>query len=222
MVFLCPKNNTLLNLNIMKYETIKEFSKSAKTSRSSIYRFYHNNTDLFKQTKIEKRKRVIPVNHQKYFNMEIMHSEYNILYSENKSMKNLIDALMDKNSLCRTLWEMEWTYFITVAYKAERNKKSCYRMMSALYDHLVISFPETPIRIFFTTEEFINRNGYHNHLVLHVGKGCADWIVRQTIMNFFIYDRIDIKNYDPYKAGLFYITKEGLVNEDWDLFDSNF
>lgn len=205
----------------MKYETIKEFSKSAKTSRSSIYRFYNNNADLFKKTKIEKRKRVIPICHRKYFNIEIMHDEYNVLCSENKSMKNLIDGLMDKDSLCRTLWEMKWTYFITVAYKAERNKKSCYRMMDALYEHLVAIFPNTTVRMFFTTEEFTNREGYHNHLVLYIGNEYADWVVQETIKSFFNYDRTDIAYYDPYKAGLFYIAKEGLVNEDWDLFGSD-
>lgn len=205
----------------MKYETIKEFTKTAKTSRSSIYRFYHNNPDLFKKTKIENRKRVIPNTHQKYFNMEIMHDEYNVLCSENKSMKNLIDGLMDKNSLCRTLWEMDWTYFITVAYKAERNKKPCYRMMDSLYEHLVSSFPDATIRMFFTTEKFTNRNGYHNHLVLYTSKEYADWIIQDTIRNFFQYDRTDIAYYDPYKAGLFYIAKDGLVNEDWDLFGSD-
>ena len=185
----------------MKYETIKEFSKSAKTSRSSIYRFYNNNNDLFNKTKIEKGKRVIPIGHRKYFNMDIMHDEFNLLCTENKSMKNLIDGLMDKDSLCRTLWEMKWNYFITVAYKAERNKKSCYRMMDALYEYLVSLFADISIRLFFTTEEFVNRNGYHNHLVLHVGKGYPDWMVKQSIKDFFSYDRIDIVPYDPYKAG---------------------
>ncbi|MDB9960474.1 hypothetical protein OAD62_00085 [Oceanihabitans sp.] len=205
----------------MKYETIKEFTKTTKTSRSSIYRFYTHNPDLFKKTKIENRKRVIPITHQKYFDIEIMHDEYNVLCSENKSMKNLIDGLMDKNSLCRTLWEMDWTYFITVAYKAERNRKSCYRMMDSLYEHLVSSFPEVTIRLFFTTEKFTNRDGHHNHLVLHIGKEYADWIVQETIRSLFNYDRTDIVYYDPYKAGLFYIAKDGLVNEDWDLFGSD-
>ena len=205
----------------MKYETIKEFIKSAKTSRSSIYRFYNKRPDLLNKTKIENRKRVIPTTHRKYFNMEIMQDEYDIMCSENKSMKNLIDGLMDKESLCRTLWDMDWTYFITVAYKADRNKKSCYRMMDALYEHLVTTFPKATIRMFFTTEKFTNRDGYHNHFTLYASNDYYQWIIQETIKDFFQFDRTDIAYYDPYKAGLFYIAKDGLVNEDWDLFGSD-
>jgi hypothetical protein len=38
------------------------------------------------------------------------------------------------------------------------------------------------------------------------------------IKSFFQFNRIDIKKYDPFKAGLFYMSKEGLINEDWDIF----
>ena len=50
----------------MKYETIKEFTKTVKKSRSTIYRFYTKNPDLFAETKLENRKRIIPITHQKY------------------------------------------------------------------------------------------------------------------------------------------------------------
>ena len=107
-------------------------------------------------------------------------------------MSNLIDCLVDKDSLQFRLWELEWSFFFTVAYQADRNKKSCYRQINGMYEHLLSKYgDETGVRIFFTTEPFANKAGYHNHFV---------------------------SLYDRYKAALFYASKEGLVNEDWDLF----
>ena len=67
----CSNNKYILNINIMKYETIKEFTKSVKKSRSTIYRFYVKRPDLFAETKLENRKRIIPISHQKYFDIEM-------------------------------------------------------------------------------------------------------------------------------------------------------
>jgi hypothetical protein len=205
----------------MKYETIKKFTNSVGKSRSTIYRFYVNRPDLFSQTKIEDRKRIIPESHQKYFNLEIMQDEYNIVCAENKSMRNLVDGLMDKESLCRTLWDMPWSYFMTVAYKLDRDKKSCYRMMTALYDDLISKYPDTVIRIFFTTERFKNREGHHNHLVIYIQDKRIHCTIVEEIQRFFQFDRVEYSNYDPYKAALFYMSKEGLVNEDWDILGSD-
>lgn len=51
-----------------------------------------------------------------------MFDENKILRTENKSMRNLIDCLVDKDSLQFRLWELEWSFFFTVAYQADRNK----------------------------------------------------------------------------------------------------
>jgi hypothetical protein len=201
----------------MKYETIKEFTKSVKKSRSSIYRFYNKRSDLFAETKLKRRKRIIPNTHQKYFDIEIMHDEYNLVCNENRSMRNLINGLMDKESLCRELWYLPWTYFVTTSYKLDRDKKSCYKMMTGLYDVLTEKYPETTIRIFFTTEPYSNRNGHHNHFTLYVGDEDKQIEVMKDVKAYFSFDRVDYAKYDPYKAGLFYMSKQGLVNEDWDL-----
>jgi hypothetical protein len=205
----------------MKYEKINEFAKSVKKSRSTIYRFYAKRPDLFDATKLEHRKRIIPESHQKYFDLEIMHDEYNQVCHENKSMRNLVDGLMDKDSLCRKLWDMPWSFFITIAYKYDKNKKACYNMMYALNSELTKKHPFTTIKLFFTTERFKNRGGNHNHMVLYVKDKSIHNDVIEDINNFFPSDRIGIAKYDPFKAGLFYMTKEGLVNEDWDFFDDD-
>ncbi|WP_160113220.1 hypothetical protein [Flavobacterium hibernum] len=36
------------------------------------------------------------------------------------------------------------------------------------------------------------------------------------IQDYFNYDRTDVSVYDRYKAGLFYMFKDGLSGEDWD------
>lgn len=205
----------------MNYYGEKEFIVKAKISRSTLYRFYKKNEELKTETKLE-YKRLYPESHLKYFNSEVMFDENKVLRLENQSMRNLIDCLVDKDSLQYRLWQLDWNFFFTIAYKAERNKKSCFRLMNEVYEELIKKYgDETKIRLFFTTEPFSNRKGYHNHFVLYVeNKNLYEEIVLH-IQNYFRYDRVDVKKYDKYKAGLFYVAKDGLVNEDWDLLGNN-
>ncbi len=206
----------------MKIENLKEFIKSTKKSKSTIVRFYKKNEDLFLKTEIKNGKRYYPKEHIRYFDSEILHDENKVLRLENQSMKNLIDCLVDKDSLQYRLWQMEWDFFFTVAYKTDRNKKSCFRQMNSMYENLILKYGnQTGIKIFFTTEAFTNKTGYHNHFVLHVeNKKLKQQIVKE-IQNYFSYDRVDFGVYDKYKAGIFYASKEGLVNEDWDIIGNN-
>lgn len=205
----------------MIYETIKEFIKTAKISKSTIYRFYKTNNLLWEETKIKSNKRLIPKEHAKYFDSEILFDELQVILLENKSLKRLIDLLGDKDSLSTTFWNLKWSFFFTVAYKAERNKKSCFRLMSTMFQELETKYGDSSdLRIFFITEPFSNRKGYHNHFVIYAENKNLHTQIVQDINNFFEYDRVDFKPYDKYKAGLFYMTKEGLHNEDWD-YNSN-
>jgi hypothetical protein len=206
----------------MKDEDLKQFIKRTKKSKSTITRFYNKNEDLFLETEIKNGKRYYPKEHARYFNSEIMHDENKVLRLENQSMKNLIDCLVDKNSLSTRLWHMDWSFFFTVAYNADRNKKSCFRQMNSMYESLISKYgDETGIKMFFTTEPFANRTGYHNHFVLHVENQKLHQQIVEEIQNYFSYDRLDVSLYDKYKAGIFYVSKEGLVNEDWDIIGNN-
>ncbi len=207
----------------MKYEKINDFSKRTKKSRSTIYRFYSRNLELNGETRLKENKRYIPVEHAKYFDSEIMFDENKLLRQENQSMKNLIDCcLIDKDSLSLRLWRLKWSFFITVAYKSERNKKSCFKQMHSLYEHLLKNYGEaTALRLFFTSEPFTNRTGYHNHLVLDVANKKLRQEILAEVQNYFSYDRVDVGIYDPYKAGIFYMTKEGTMTEDWDILGNN-
>lgn len=201
----------------MKFENLKEFVKNTKCSKSKIYRFYKKDEDLFAETKLKNGKRVFPCDHAKYFNSEVMFIENKILKKENHQMKNLLDCLVDRNSMPSVLYGMEWSLFLTVAYKAERNKKSCFKQMHGLYDSLQLKYGnDTSVRMFFTTEAFTNRVGYHNHFVLHVENKKLLEEITKDITTYFRYDKVDVEPYNRYEAGLFYISKGGLQNEDWD------
>lgn len=206
----------------MKCENLKEFITSTKKSKSTIIRFYKKNLDLFEETTFRSNKRYYPSEHIKYFDSEVMYDENKVLRLENQSMKNLIDGFMDKDLFQKDLWYMDWSFFGTVAYKLERNKKSCFRMMNEIYDVLIKKYgDETEIRMFFVTEPFANRKGYHNHFTLFISNNKLKEQILDDVKNFFSYDRVDLTIYNKYKACLFYMAKGGLVNEDWDLLGNN-
>ena len=205
----------------MKIEPLKEFVKRTGVSESTIKRFYRKNPEL-KAEIIFRKKNYYPIEHARYFDSEIMFDENKALRQENKSMKNVISCLMDTGSLQMRLWFMEWSYFCTVAYKSERNKKSCFRMMHGLYDTLIERYGDrTHIRLFFTTEPFANRNGYHNHFVIYVSNKSLMQTIIDDISLYFEYDRSDFSPYDPYKAALFYMVKDGIHGDDWDILGTN-
>jgi hypothetical protein len=206
----------------MKYENLKEFIASTKTSKSTIYRFYRKNKELFEETKMKNGKRVFLVDHARFFDSEKMFDENKVLRMQNQSMKNLINGLMDRQSLSTRLWYLDWSFAFTIAYKLERNKNSCYRQMSGLYEMLEKKYGnDTTIRLFFTTEAFVERKGYHNHFVLQIGNKKLHQQVVEDVKEYFSYDRVDVGIYDQFKAVLFYVAKEGLVNEDWDIMGNN-
>jgi len=206
----------------MKYENITEFKITTKASKSKVYRFYKKNVELWNETKLKIGKRLFPTDHARYFDSEIMFDENKILRQENQSMRNLIDCLVDKDSLQYRFWQLDWSFFVTVAYQLERNKKSCFRQMHALYEHLENKYGDaTALRLFFTSEPFTNRKGYHNHLVLNITNKKLHEEIITEIQNYFSYDRFDVSIYDKYKAGIFYMTKEGSMNVDWDILGNN-
>ena len=206
----------------MRIECLKEFIKRTNKSKSTLIRFYKKNPELKAEVKYARGKNYYPIDHARYFDSEIMFDENKELRQENRSMKNLIECLMDKNSMQTRLWYMDWSYFCTVAYKLERNKNSCRKMMNGLFDTLIERYgDQTDIRIFFTTEPFINKVGYHNHFVIHVSNKSLLESIDDDISLYFDFDRSECSKYDPYQAGLFYMVKNGMMGEDWDLLGNN-
>ncbi|MBY8963865.1 hypothetical protein KJK34_13980 [Flavobacterium sp. D11R37] len=201
----------------MKYEKMNKFIKTTGKSRTTIYRFYEKNPELKEETKLKGNRRYIPEGHAKYFDSEKMFDEYKTLEQQNKSMRNLLECLADKDSFPSLFWHMDWSFFYTIAYKTERNKKSCFKVMTAMYEHLLNKFgEETGLRLFFTTEQFTNRKGCHSHFVIHVDNKKLKEAIVNEIAVFFEYDRVEVKIYDRNQAGVYYIAKDGLQGEDWD------
>ena len=202
----------------MVYEKITEFIISTRISRSTLYRFYKKNEEFWSETKLKSNKRMIPITHAKYFNSEVLFDELKTAKLENKSLRNLITYLADKDSYPRLFWDMNWSFFFTVAYRAERNKKSCFRLMHQLNEELTEKFgDDTKLRLFFTTEPFSNRKGYHNHFVFYIENKKLEPQICDYIRKFFEYDRVDASAYDMFQAGIFYMSKEGMQGEDWDI-----
>lgn len=201
----------------MKYENITEFKFTTKASKSKVYRFYKKNEELFNETKLKSGKRLFPADHARYFDSEIMFDENKILRQENQSMRNLIDCLADEPNFNHTFWQMDWSFFFTVAYKTNRKKISCFKQMHGVYDYLLNKYGcESELRMYFTTEPFTNRTGYHNHFVIYIENKKLHEQVVTDIQEYFNYDRVDVGVYSRYKAALFYMSKDGLSGEDWD------
>ena len=90
--------------------------------------------------------------------------------------------------------------------------------MLQAFDYIINQYgKEIGLRIFFTVEPFNNRGGAHVHFILKVGKGLLTNAVLEELKEFFKGNRIDLKKYDKYKAGIYYISKQGLKGEDWDI-----
>lgn len=208
----------------MKYENINEFAKRVGKTRRTIYRFYNKNTDLQEETKKKSGRRLIPITHKKYWNTDILFDENKTLVKDNREAKNLIDYLYENdNPLAIKFWLMKWSMFVSVDYKHERNKTYCFSMMSKLYEKLEKDYGDyTVLRMFFVTEPFANRNnGQHNHVTLYVSNEKLRPVILHDINQFFKYDRVDSSDYTKYKGGLFYMMKEGMQGEDWDILGNN-
>jgi len=209
------------------YESINKFIRRANISRTTLHRFYVANPDLKNETVKKKIKREIPVKHAKYFDREGLIDEVRLLQDKIGSMRRFIDMLDDKESLPARLWEMPWSFFGTISHSYNLTKDSCYRQMTRLFDELDEQFgSSTSIRLFFTTEQFKNRNGHHNHFVLFVEDKWLQQEVIEKLNRMYSKSRIELQPYDKYEAGIFYISKDGLQGEDWDItyndLDDNF
>lgn len=142
------------------------------------------------------------------------------LDEENKYLKNLTLVLKDNHSFSYRLYQLKWEFFCTIAYKYSKTPNEAYESISQLYDFLISKY-QTDIKLFFTSEPFTNRTGYHNHFVLDVKKTIYLDMIKEDIISFFNTDRVDIQPYDENKAGIFYIAKNGLKEINWDIFGNN-
>ncbi len=209
------------------YYTTKEFIAKAEISRSSLLRL---TKELMKKKSEWKTNYIKETDKGNLFHKSLLSQfipdwclKKLVEYEEHfDDMRNLVAVLEDPNSLPYTLYKMRWDNFITVAYAKVYTPERCFSMMSEIADILetkcgtVIEF-----RLFFTTESFHRREGYHNHFFLRVGHHEIREYALELIKDYFANDRVDIRSYDSEKAGLFYISKNGLSGIEWDLRGNN-
>ena len=202
----------------MKLFNIKETSTQTGVSRATIYRFYEKNPDLWLETKIKTKKRLIPEAHLNLITKKNIYAKAILLGEQTTQLKRLVDLLADTNSIQYRIYQLNWDWFGTIAFKLDRNKKYSYHQMLQAFDYLIGLYgPEIDLRIFFTVEPFVNRNGTHIHFILKVGNALLTNAVLKELEGFFKGNRMELKNYDKYKPGIFYISKQGLKGEDWDI-----
>lgn len=208
----------------MYYMTVTEFTNTYNVSKPTLYRFYRKHPEIHSETKFENNRRLIPKKHFRYFDIEALKNENirlreenQILKSDNKSMKNLVYNLIDKESFGYQLWYMDWTFFVTVSYDEPRSQNYCHRSMSGLYNSMNETFGhDSAIRMFFTTEKHETREGYHSHAVIYVENPSFEKQAKELIEKRYSSHRLDIQKYARTKGGVFYMQKEGLSGEDWD------
>jgi hypothetical protein len=137
------------------------------------------------------------------------------LLERNKQLSNTIACMHRTGSLEQHLSFLKWDYFVTVSYKDALSSKRCFSAMSELYEKIEAYSFGGDCRMFFTTEPFSNRKGYHNHLVLRMNAD-IDTVTR-FIEKYAPIGRVDVKTYDHELAGVFYTAKNKHKSDDWDL-----
>lgn len=208
-----------INTDKMNTFNLKETSEKTGVKRATIYRFYDKNPLLKCETKIVNRKKVIPEHHLPLIAKNNIYTKALKLENQNEQLIRLVDLLSDnvRYPLQYTLYQKQWSWYGTVAFKVDRGKKFCYHQMSQLFDHLNNLFGKIGLRIFFTLEPFNWRDGMHVHFILNVRNTSKQAEVINELNNYFKGNRVYLEPYDKYQAGIYYISKMGFQNEDWDI-----
>lgn len=202
----------------MNLFNLKETTERTGMSRASIYRFYERNPELWNETKIKTKKRLIPEEHLIKITKTNIYAKALALDEQTVQLKRVVDLLLDPNTIQYRLYQMDWDWFGTIAFKNEVNKRGSYHKMLQAFDYIIGQFgKEIDLRMFFTVEPFTHRGGTHIHFILKVGNGLLKNAVIEELKGFFKNNRLDFKKYDKYKAGIYYISKNGLRGEDWDI-----
>ena len=204
-----------------EYLTTQEFADIAGITPKTIGRL---KKEILKENpntaKIKSAKKPHKFHHsllKRYLSPEI----YSV-FLENRSLRNTIQCLRRTDSLGYKLFQMDWTFWCTVAYKDEFTTDQCRTKMDSFYQHLVNKFgEETDLRMYYTTESFNTRQGNHNHFLLNASDTKLHYIIKQELQNYLQGNSVDVKNYDESLPCIFYSEKEGLQGTAWDIWGNN-
>lgn len=196
---------------------MNEFTSTISTSRSTVNRFYKKYKSLKKERKKESRYMLIPESHIKYFRMDLMIEHELKLKKQVEQMKNLLECIRQGDDMQNFLWEMEWDLFATVSYKNIMRALTCVETMNRFYQQIKEIAGESEVRLFFTTEAYMDRKGHHNHFVCYCSDKTLIPAIQEHIEHTFSRDQVDLQTYDENDTAIFYITKNGIQGADWDL-----
>lgn len=171
----------------------------------------NQNTNWFR---IKKR----PYKYNYQFLSEFLSNDIFQMIKRIKQMETTIDCLKRNESIEQHLSYFHWDYFITISYAETLNEKQCFSLMSKFYE-VINSLTKGSNRMFFVTEPFTNRTGNHNHLILKCN--LTEVHLRQIMIEYLPKGIVDVKKYDPYLAGVFYLSKKGTKGENWDVLGNN-
>ena len=205
-----------LYLIMKEYLKRKDFLKKARISKSKFYRdkiglidkYKHYEKPLFK--KIVKEVKIHHILLQEYVD------DYWVkLESLNNKQQNIINIFKNPNSIEKHLLKHDWKIFATVSPKHDWTEEQCRNQMSKLFE--LIKDINDEVKLFWTSEPFTNRSGYHNHFLIEFSDDNNYLVVKEKVKKYFKGNKVDVQKYDNTKLGAFYICKKGLNGESWDI-----
>lgn len=206
-------------MNVKDYYTAKEISQITKVSKRTITRRRDEilkknpESELFVMSKK-------PFKYRFEFFQEFISLELFELMKRNHQQRNYIRKLKNPNETIENhLAILDWDYFCTISYKEVLNKERCFSSMTKFYESLVNSYPNKTFRMYFTTEPFTNRKGYHNHFILRAGLENRD--IQFFMEKCLPQGKIDVQDYKEDVAGIHYVSKKGHQGIDWDILGTN-
>lgn len=208
-------------MKIREYYETQEFAEIANISLKTLSRLKKQLLQDNPKTKKVKYKSKPFKYHYTLLKKYLSPSAYN-LFLENKSLRNTIKCLKQPDTLAHKLFQMDWTWWCTIAYKEELSADSCSRHMDTFYNQIENVYGEnTDLRIYYTTESFSSQEGHHNHFVMNVSDISQHYSIKQDLESYFKGNRIDIQKYDEELPCIFYSEKQGLKGINWNIYGNN-
>ncbi|WMI65531.1 hypothetical protein RBH94_15880 [Aestuariibaculum sp. YM273] len=205
-------------MKLNTWMTSKEIASIANVHMRTIER--RRNTILLENPDINWFKMESkPYLYHKNFLEEFISPEVFGLLDRNRQLSNTIKCMHRTGSLEQHLSFLKWDYFVTISYKDALSSKMCFSAMSELYEKIEAYSFSGDCRMFFTTEPFSNRKGYHNHLVLKMDANQNT--VSEFVKKYSPVGIVDVQPYDYELAGVFYTAKDKHKNDEWDLLGNN-
>ena len=202
----------------MKLYDLKETSEKTGMSRATIYRFYEKNPELWSETNLKIKKRLIPETHLSSITKTNIYAKALVLDQQTQDLRRLVNLLSEADSNECKLYQMPWDWTGKISIRGDVTEGYCIDKMQQAFKYLVKLYGSAiGLRIFFTLEPFMSKTGPHIHFNLRVDRNFLTNRIIEELKEFFKDHRIEIKKYDPYTADIYHLLKDGEKGKDWDI-----